>query len=109
MHLLSNKTADGDPGEPSHKTRRYSSIDEEGKEHLETGITTTQAVVKVSKRNHKRLVRLDALLKRDRTHYQWDKHMICGFILLAQVLVGLMRGSAVKESILGENFYKCSP
>lgn len=66
-------------------------------------------VAKVRKRNQEKLARLDALLKREETHYQWDKHMICGFILLAQVLVGLMRGSDVKESILGENFYKCSP
>jgi hypothetical protein len=46
-------------------------------------------------RNEKALQKLDALIKREENHFQWDKHGICAFILLCQVIVGLMRGSSV--------------
>jgi hypothetical protein len=44
-------------------------IDEEEKERKETGSTTSQVVAKLSNRNLEKVARLDALLKREETHY----------------------------------------
>ena len=45
--------------------------------------------------------RLDALLKKEATHYQWDKHIVCVVLLVSNVLVSLLRGSKKSPSIIG--------
>lgn len=44
---------------------------------------------------------LDNLLKREATHWQWDKHAVCFILLISNVLVSLMRGSKKAGSIIG--------
>ena len=45
--------------------------------------------------------RLENLLKREGTHFQWDKHAVCLILLISNVLVTLMRGSKKSGSIIG--------
>ena len=45
--------------------------------------------------------RLEALLKREATHWQFDKHAVCFLLLVSNVLVSLMRGSKKSGSIIG--------
>jgi len=45
--------------------------------------------------------RLEKLLKREATHYQWDKHIICFILLFSNVLISLLRGSKKSPSIIG--------
>jgi hypothetical protein len=49
----------------------------------------------------KEKARLDALLKREATHWQFDKHAVCFLLLISNVLVSLMRGSKKSKSIIG--------
>ena len=44
---------------------------------------------------------MDNLLKREATHFQWDKHAVCFILLVSNVLVSLMRGSKKAGSIIG--------
>jgi len=45
--------------------------------------------------------KLEALLKREATHWQFDKHAVCFLLLVSNVLVSLMRGSKRSGSIIG--------
>ncbi len=45
--------------------------------------------------------RLDALLKKESTHFQWSKHGICLVLLISNVMVSLLRGSKKSKSIIG--------
>ena len=52
---------------------------------------------------------LDAILKKEESHWQWFKHGLCGFTLMAQVLINLTRGSKTQESLFfGMDYYKCT-
>ena len=45
--------------------------------------------------------RLDALLKKEATHFQWTKHGVCFVLLISNVMVSLLRGSKKSKSIIG--------
>lgn len=45
--------------------------------------------------------RLEKLLNREATHWQFDKHAVCFLLLVSNVLVSLMRGSKRSGSIIG--------
>jgi hypothetical protein len=45
--------------------------------------------------------RLDKLLAKEATHFQWGKHLICFILLVSNVMVSLLRGSKKSKSIIG--------
>lgn len=47
--------------------------------------------------------RLDKLLSKEATHYQWGKHIVCIILLVSNVMVSLLRGSKKSKSIIGIN------
>jgi hypothetical protein len=44
---------------------------------------------------------LQALLEKEKTHKQWDKHLMCLLCLISMVIVTMMRGSKSFDSIVG--------
>jgi hypothetical protein len=45
--------------------------------------------------------RLDKMLRKEASHGQWIKHMICFILLISNVLVSLLRGSKKSPSLIG--------
>lgn len=41
------------------------------------------------------------MLEREKTHAQWDKHILCLIVLVSQCLINLLRGSKANPSIVG--------
>eukprot|EP00347_Sterkiella_histriomuscorum_P016420 403353250 len=57
-------------------------------------------LIKFSFSTSRDLIKVDKLLAREKTHYQWDKQGICAIVLIVEVLVSLFRGSKKTKSII---------
>lgn len=44
---------------------------------------------------------VERMLEREKTHAQWDKHLLCLIVLVSQCLINLFRGSKANPSIVG--------
>jgi hypothetical protein len=44
---------------------------------------------------------VEAMLKKEKTHAQWDKHAICFVVLGSQIIINVFRGSKANPSVIG--------
>ena len=40
------------------------------------------------------------MLRREKTHWQWDKHLTCLVVLVSQVIINIIRGSKSTKSVV---------
>jgi uncharacterized membrane protein YfcA len=65
--------------------------------------TTAEVLSPYSQATPAEVSKLDKLLAKEATHFQWGKHLVCLILLVSNVLVSLLRGSKKSKSIIGIN------